>query len=110
MAAKLLRGAAHITGGGITDNTPRMLAKGLAAAIDTNSWSVPALFEVLRRIGNVPDEDYRRTLNLGVGMIFAVPSRGAARAEAVLQRLGEAPFRIGSVIDHRRGRPRVEYR
>jgi phosphoribosylformylglycinamidine cyclo-ligase len=110
MAAKLLRGAAHITGGGITDNTPRMLPKGLAAAIETASWRVPPIFEVLRRIGNVPEDDYRRTLNLGVGMIFAVPARGAARAEAVLGKLGETPFRIGSVTDHRRGRPRVEYR
>lgn len=110
MAARLLRGAAHITGGGITDNTPRMLPKGLAAAIDTNSWRVPPLFEVLRRIGNVPDDDYRRTLNLGVGMILAVPAHGASRAEAVLGELGETPFRIGSVTDQRRGRPRVEYR
>jgi phosphoribosylformylglycinamidine cyclo-ligase len=108
--AKLLRGAAHITGGGITDNTPRMLPAELAAAIDTSSWRVPALFEVLRKIGNVPEDDYRRTLNLGVGMILAVPARGAARAEALLAKMGEAAFRIGSVIDHRRGRPRVEYR
>ena len=110
MGAKLLRGAAHITGGGITDNTPRMLPDGLAAAIDTKSWTVPPLFEVLRRIGNVPDDDYRRTLNLGVGMIFAVPARGAARAAAVLEKTGEEPFRIGEVVAHRRGRPRVEYR
>ncbi len=108
--AGLLRGAAHITGGGITDNTPRMLPKGLAAAIDTNSWSIPPVFEVLRRIGNIPLDDYRRTFNLGAGMIFAVPARGGAKAEALLSRQGEAPFRIGSVIAHKRGRPRVEYR
>ena len=110
LAAKLLKGAAHITGGGITDNTPRMLPKGLAAAIDTASWRIPPLFEELRRIGNIPDDDYRRTFNLGVGMIFAVPARGMARAEAVLAKLGESPIRIGSVVDHKRGRPRVEYR
>jgi phosphoribosylformylglycinamidine cyclo-ligase len=110
MGAILLHGAAHITGGGITDNTPRMLPKGFGVTIDTSSWTVPPLFEVLRRIGNVPDDDYRRTLNLGVGMIFAVPARGAARAEGVLERLGETPFRIGSVTAQRRGRPRVEYR
>ena len=110
MAAGLLRGAAHITGGGITDNTPRMLPKGLGVAIDTASWRIPPLFDVLRRLGNIPDDDYRRTFNLGVGMIFAVPSRGAARAEAVLGRLGEAPFRIGTVIAHKKRRPRVEYR
>jgi phosphoribosylformylglycinamidine cyclo-ligase len=114
IAAKLLKGAAHITGGGITDNTPRMLAKGLAAAIETGSWRIPPLFEELRRIGNIPDDDYRRTFNLGIGMIFAVPARGVARAEAVLAKLGESPIRIGSVVDHKRGRkserPGVEYR
>lgn len=108
--AGLLRGAAHITGGGITDNTPRMLPQGLAAAIDTTAWHIPPLFELLRQIGNIPHDDYRRTLNLGVGMILAVPARAAARAEAILARLGESPFRIGSVMAHRRGRPRVEYR
>jgi phosphoribosylformylglycinamidine cyclo-ligase len=110
MAERLLRGAAHITGGGITDNTPRMLPGGLAAAIDTSAWTPPPLFAALQRIGKVPVDDYRRTFNLGVGMIFAVPRRGAARAEAVLAELGESPFRIGEVIAHRRGRPRVEYR
>src|SRR5437899_3179402 len=61
MNGKLLRGAAHITGGGITDNTPRMLPAGLGVAIDTSSWTPPPLFEALRRIGKVPDDDYRRT-------------------------------------------------
>ena len=108
--AGLLRGAAHITGGGITDNTPRMLPKGLCAVIDTKSWTIPPLFEVLRRIGNIPPDDYRRTFNLGVGMIFAVPGRSAARAETVLRRLGEKPFRIGEVATQKRGQPRVDYR
>ena len=108
--AGILRGAAHITGGGITDNTPRMLPKGLGAAIETSAWKIPHLFELLRRIGNIPDDDYRRTLNLGVGMILAVPARAAGRAETMLRRLGEVPFRIGSVIVQRRGGPRVEYR
>jgi phosphoribosylformylglycinamidine cyclo-ligase len=110
VAAGLLRGAAHITGGGITDNTPRMLPKGMAVAVDTGAWRIPPLFEVLRRIGNIPEDDYRRTFNLGVGMILATPARGAARAEAVLEKQGEQPFRIGSVIAHKRGGPRVEYR
>jgi phosphoribosylformylglycinamidine cyclo-ligase len=110
LAAKLLKGAAHITGGGITDNTPRMLPKGLAASIDTASWRIPPLFEELRRIGNIPDDDFRRTFNLGVGMIFAVPARSMARAEAALAKLGESPIRIGSVVEHKRGRARVEYR
>ena len=110
MAAGLLRGAAHITGGGITDNTPRILPAGTAVSIDTTSWKVPPIFEVLRRIGNIPEDDYRRTFNLGVGMIFAVPGRSAARAEAMLSKLGESPFRVGGVIARKRGRPAVEYR
>ena len=110
MSAGFLRGAAHITGGGITDNTPRMLPKGLAASIDTASWKTPAIFEVLRRIGNIPDDDYRRTFNLGIGMILAVPTRSLARAEAVLAKMGESPVRIGSVIKQKPGRGRVEYR
>jgi phosphoribosylformylglycinamidine cyclo-ligase len=110
ISAGLLRGAAHITGGVITDNSPRMLRDGLAASIDTTSWRIPPLFEVLRQIGRIPDEDYRRTFNLGAGIIFAVPERRAGRAEALLKRLDEAPFRIGRVIRHKRGHPRTEYK
>jgi phosphoribosylformylglycinamidine cyclo-ligase len=108
--AGLLHGAAHITGGGITDNTPRMMAKDLAAVIETFSWRIPPFFEVLRRIGNVPEDDFRRTFNLGVGMILAVPARGGLRAEQILKKAGEKPFRIGTVAPRKRGGPRVEYR
>ena len=79
-------------------------------AIDTASWRIPPIFEVLRRIGNIPEDDYRRTFNLGVGMILAVPARSAERAETLLGKLGESPFRIGEVIARKRGRPPVEYR
>jgi phosphoribosylformylglycinamidine cyclo-ligase len=110
MAASLLRGAAHITGGGITDNTPRILPAGMAAEIDTTAWKIPPIFEVLRRIGNIPEDDYRRTFNLGVGMIFAVAARSAGRAETVLAKLGESPFRVGTVVARKRGHGAVEYR
>lgn len=110
VAAGLLRGAAHITGGGITDNTPRMLPRGMGVTIDTSAWKIPPIFEVLQRIGNIPRDDYWRTLNLGVGMILAVPERTVTKAESLLGRSGESPFRIGSVVPVRRGRPRVEYR
>jgi phosphoribosylformylglycinamidine cyclo-ligase len=110
MSAGLLRGAAHITGGGITDNTPRMLPPSLAVSIDTSAWRIPPLFEVLRRIGKIPDDDYRRTFNLGVGMIFAVPDRRTSEAERILRRIGETPFRIGEVIERKRGRHGVQYR
>ena len=72
-----------------------MLPPQLAASIDTSAWRIPPLFEVLRRIGNIPEDDYRRTFNLGVGMVLAVPGRRATRAQEVLSRAGETPFRIG---------------
>jgi phosphoribosylformylglycinamidine cyclo-ligase len=104
-----LLGAAHITGGGITDNLPRVLPKGLAAAIDTKSWKVPPLFEFLRSIGSLAEDDWRRTFNLGAGMIFVVPKAKADKAARALKRGGETPWGIGEVIRQRRGKPRVEY-
>ena len=107
----LLKGAAHITGGGITENTPRILPPGLSAEIQTQSWPVPAIFELLRNIGNVPEDDYRRTFNLGIGMIVAVAGKHAAKAEKALRRAGETPYRIGSVVQAAHGdRSRVIYR
>lgn len=109
--AKLLLGAAHITGGGITDNTPRMLPKGLAASIDLSSWTVLPVFELLRSIGNLQQDDWRRTFNLGVGVIFAVPGAKIEQARRALRKAGEPTvIPIGEVIRQRRGRGRVEFR
>ncbi len=105
----LVLGAAHITGGGITDNTPRMLPKGLAARIDWGAWPVPPVFEFLKRIGAIPDDDYRRTFNLGIGMILAVPQRKIARAARLLERMKEPYYLIGEVIRQPRGKGRVIY-
>jgi phosphoribosylformylglycinamidine cyclo-ligase len=107
---KAIRGAAHITGGGITDNLPRTLPRGLAARIEGSSWMIPPLFQLLRAIGKVPEDDWRRTFNLGVGLIVVVPQRKSEAALASLRRIGETPWIIGEVIPQRRGRPRVEYR
>jgi phosphoribosylformylglycinamidine cyclo-ligase len=107
--AGLLHAAAHITGGGITDNAPRVLPKGLALSIDTKGWRVPTIFEVLRSIGNIPEEDYRRTFNLGIGMILVVPEKRAPRAGQLLKKIGETYYEIGRVAAQKRGRPRVEY-
>jgi phosphoribosylformylglycinamidine cyclo-ligase len=107
-SAGLLKGAAHITGGGFTDNIPRMLPGGLAARIDTSAWRVPPVFELLRRLGRVPEDDYRRTFNLGIGMVLAVGRSQAARAERALARAGESCVSLGSVVARKRG-PRVEY-
>ncbi len=102
-ARGLLRGAAHITGGGITDNTPRILPDGLAAQIDTAAWQIPPVFELLRRLGNLPDDDFRRTFNLGIGMILVVPAARLAQAARLLDRLGEPYVRIGRVVRLPRG-------
>lgn len=107
----LLRGAAHITGGGITENTPRMLPDGLAAEIDTSSWKIPPVFELLRSLGNIPEKDFRRTFNLGVGMILAVPETRRAAAGRVLDKIKEPHWVIGRVKAMARGgKARVIYR
>lgn len=106
----LLKAAAHITGGGITDNLPRVLPEECAAEIDTSAWEVPAVFQLMRRIGNVPLDDWRRTFNLGIGMILAVRERKAEQAEKRLRRAGERPARIGRVVRwKKRAGPRVIY-
>jgi phosphoribosylformylglycinamidine cyclo-ligase len=110
MKTSALAGAAHITGGGITDNLPRVLPKGLAAAIETGSWQTPPLFEMLRQIGDVPEDDWRRTFNLGVGMIFVIPQAKLGAAQRALKRAGEKPWVIGEIVRQRRGKGRVEYR
>jgi phosphoribosylformylglycinamidine cyclo-ligase len=105
-----LRGAAHITGGGITGNTPRMLPDGLGVEIDTRSWQVPAVFEVMRSIGNVPVDDWRQTFNLGVGMILAVPAKKAGDAVKALKKAKEPCWQIGQVVKLGKRQSRVEYR
>ena len=99
MKADILKGAAHITGGGITENTPRMLAAGLGAEIDWGSWPVLPIFEFLRKLGNIPDDDWRRSFNLGIGMIFAIGKKNVSEAERVLTLLGESYYTVGRVID-----------
>jgi phosphoribosylformylglycinamidine cyclo-ligase len=108
--AGLLHGAAHITGGGITDNTPRMLPGHMAAVIDTSAWKIPPVFELMRRLGKIPEDDYRRTFNLGIGMILAVPAAKQKQAIGILHKTGEMPLEIGEVVRRNRGGPRVEYR
>jgi phosphoribosylformylglycinamidine cyclo-ligase len=105
--ARVLKGAAHITGGGITDNLPRILPEGLAARVDVSRWTVPPIFEKLRAIGNIAPADYRRTFNLGIGMILVVAKRNLRKARAILSSLGESSFEIGEVVET--GGPRVVY-
>ena len=96
--ARLVKGMAHITGGGITDNLPRILPDGLHASVDPSTWQVPQVFEWLRRTGNVPREDMFRTFNMGVGLIVVCAAADEAGALELLERAGEAEAcRIGEI-------------
>ena len=85
-----IKGMAHITGGGITDNLPRVLPTGTAARIDRTSWRVPALFRWLGESGRVPEYDLRRALNMGIGLILVVAANDADAVRAALLNAGEA--------------------
>lgn len=97
--AELVHGMAHITGGGLTDNVPRVLPEGTSARIDRSSWDVPSLFSWLVKKGDVPDQDAWRTFNMGIGLVLVVDSR---QVNHVLERLaeqGESEARvIGEII------------
>jgi phosphoribosylformylglycinamidine cyclo-ligase len=110
LAEGILKGAAHITGGGITDNTPRMLPKNLGVQVDLASWPALPIVELLQRLGAIPPDDLRRTFNLGIGMILAVSQEDSARAEKILRRMHEPYFAIGRVVACKPRQPRVEYR
>src|SRR5690606_22260812 len=98
IAEELAHGFAHVTGGGIVGNTMRIVPDGLGLEIDWDAWERPALFELIGRLGNVPEEDMRRTFNLGVGLVAVVPPEAVERARAVWEGMGETPFEIGRVV------------
>jgi phosphoribosylformylglycinamidine cyclo-ligase len=103
VAAGMTTGMAHITGGGITDNLPRILPKGTAAQIELGSWPVLPIFEHLRTLGQVSQEEMMRTFNMGVGLIAAIPAAKFTRAKTLLDRAEEKFHLIGRVVkgDHR---------
>jgi phosphoribosylformylglycinamidine cyclo-ligase len=92
-----LRGMSHITGGGIVGNTMRVIPKGLGLKIDWESWRRPPLFGLIQRLGEVPEEDMRRTFNLGIGLILVAAKGEADRVLRGLQKRGEKPLVIGEV-------------
>jgi len=89
---------AHITGGGITDNLPRMLPRGMAAIIEMGSWAVPPIFEHLQKLGNVAQDEMLRTFNMGLGMLLVVPSAKFKKAQTVIERAGEKAFTVGRIV------------
>jgi phosphoribosylformylglycinamidine cyclo-ligase len=104
--ADVVSGMAHITGGGITENLPRILPKGMGAVIDRASWTVPPLFEHLQHLGNVEEDEMLRTFNMGIGLIAVIPAEKIKKAKAILNRANERHCLIGRVV---RGDRKVSY-
>ncbi len=100
-ASGLMKGAAHITGGGLIDNPPRMLPSGakLKLQFQMGSWPVPPVMQLLQRLGDVAPDEMRRTFNMGIGMVIAVPDGAADAAQSILEAEGEKVFNIGRVAE-----------
>ena len=98
LAADAIKGMAHITGGGITENLPRVLPDGMHAAVDPAAWQVPAIFAWLQATGGVPDQDMRRTFNMGIGLVLVVDRDRTAWVLGQLRAAGEpGAVVIGSI-------------
>jgi phosphoribosylformylglycinamidine cyclo-ligase len=92
-----VKGLAHITGGGLTENLPRVLPEGVAAHVDLGAWQAPAVFGWLRQGGRLDDQEMLRTFNCGIGLVAVVAREGCDEVVRVLQAAGEAPVRIGEL-------------
>jgi phosphoribosylformylglycinamidine cyclo-ligase len=106
VAAGLTAGMAHITGGGITENLPRILPKNTAAQVELGSWPVLPIFEHLQALGQVSKDEMMRTFNMGVGLIAVIPAEKFTRAKNLLVRAEEKFFVIGRVV---KGDRKVHY-
>jgi phosphoribosylformylglycinamidine cyclo-ligase len=94
----LIKGLAHITGGGLTDNIPRILPEGTAVKIRKDSWPTPPLFELMRRLGNVSESEMYRTFNAGVGMVIVCATNDVESIASHLRNQGETVYEIGNVV------------
>jgi phosphoribosylformylglycinamidine cyclo-ligase len=90
-----VHGIAHITGGGLPGNVPRVLAPDVDAVFETGSWPVPRIFAEIQQAGDVAGEEMRRVFNMGLGMVLAVPPDAVEQAAAGLSAVGHAPLRVG---------------
>lgn len=107
MKVVAVRGMAHVTGGGITDNLPRILPDGTAAAIDLGAWEAPPIFRFLQETGNVSDHEMLRTFNMGMGYLIVVAPDQVDLALDTLAQAGEETNLIGRIVA---GQNRVEYK
>jgi phosphoribosylformylglycinamidine cyclo-ligase len=105
-----VRGFAHITGGGITENLPRILPGSLSAQIDLSSWPLPAVFAWLRRETGLEDSEMLTTFNCGLGLIAVVEAGKAGAVIEAFQELNDHAYRVGSLVRSRDGDPQVSYR
>jgi phosphoribosylformylglycinamidine cyclo-ligase len=106
IAADCVSAMAHITGGGITENLPRVLPRGTAAAIKYDSWPVLPIFTHLQKLGNMPQDEMMRTFNMGIGMLLVIPAKTFKKAETVLDRAGEKYYTVGRIT---KGERKVSY-
>jgi phosphoribosylformylglycinamidine cyclo-ligase len=97
--AGLVTGLAHITGGGLTENTPRMCPDRLAPQIDRTSWTALPVFDWLKSVGGMPDDEMHKTFNMGIGMVLAISPEKVDDAMAMLGEIGEAPAMIGELVE-----------
>ena len=88
----------HITGGGLYENVPRMMTEGLTARIDTHSFPIPPIFDMIAEKGNIPMRDMFNTFNMGIGLVIAIPKEEIGHAKDVLALAGENAYIIGSVV------------
>jgi phosphoribosylformylglycinamidine cyclo-ligase len=98
----MIKGLAHITGGGLTDNVPRILPEGTAVKIEKGSWPVLPIYELMREIGNVSDTEMYRTFNMGVGMVIVCSPGDSDTIRGQLQASGERCYEIGEVVEGNR--------
>jgi phosphoribosylformylglycinamidine cyclo-ligase len=102
-----IRGMAHITGGGITENLPRVLPKGAQAIVRKGSWEIHPVFTLLQQKAGVDDEEMYRDFNMGIGMVLAVPAKQADALIKKATKLGEKAYRIGEIV---KGKQIVKYK
>jgi phosphoribosylformylglycinamidine cyclo-ligase len=93
-----IKGMAHITGGGLTENVPRMMPEGRTSQFDRSSWTIPPLFTWLQRSGGVADAEMFRAFNMGVGLVIACAPEHESSVVSALRASGEAAWRLGEVV------------
>ncbi|HKY06867.1 MAG TPA: phosphoribosylformylglycinamidine cyclo-ligase [Candidatus Binatia bacterium] len=104
LAARVrVKGAAHITGGGIVGNLPRVLPRDRRAVLERGSWPVPPIFDLIRKLGRIDQDEMDRTFNNGLGMILVLDRRHAGGAQQLLHRMGEPSYIVGEIRKGARG-------